>query len=50
MFRIVEAVGGMTVAEAEERFSSLEVVDWVAFFRIQDREHKKAMDAARNST
>lgn len=40
----------MTVEEAAERFSALEVVQWMAFFRIQDRAHKKAMDEAKNST
>jgi hypothetical protein len=28
----------MTVEEASERFSAIEVVEWMAFFRLQKKE------------
>lgn len=36
----------MTVAEAEERFSALEIADWQAFFTLEHQRNKRTGKAS----
>jgi hypothetical protein len=40
VFALVQELGGMTVEEAMERFTALEITEWKAFFKIQARIRK----------
>jgi hypothetical protein len=37
----VRELGGMTVSEAEERFSSQEITEWQAFFTLEHKRSKR---------
>lgn len=45
---IAETLGGMTVAELEERLSTSELFEWAEWFKIKNEENKKAAERARS--
>lgn len=46
-FRIVREVGGMSVEEMLRRFSSSEITEWAALFKLEAKEAKKRQKGGR---